>query len=71
MIEIFHAICKIDCGTVPEVVNGNVALLDVVNTTHGALADITCETGYNSSLDSIQCRETGVWDTASCDLISK
>ncbi|XP_060560466.1 sushi, von Willebrand factor type A, EGF and pentraxin domain-containing protein 1-like [Ruditapes philippinarum] len=65
-----NATCKlIDCSAAPKVANGNVALLGEENTTYGALAEITCETGYNSSVQTIQCRDTGVWDTATCDLI--
>ncbi|XP_060580506.1 uncharacterized protein LOC132737264 [Ruditapes philippinarum] len=59
----------IDCSVVPKVSNGNVALLGEENTTYGALAEIACETGYNFSVPTIQCRDTGVWDTATCDII--
>ncbi|XP_060560575.1 sushi, von Willebrand factor type A, EGF and pentraxin domain-containing protein 1-like [Ruditapes philippinarum] len=65
-----NATCTlIDCSVAPKVSNGNVALLKEENTTYGALAEITCETGYNFSVSTIQCRDTGFWDTATCDLI--
>jgi hypothetical protein len=60
---------NLDCSVAPKVSNGNVALLEEENTTYGALAEITCETGYNFSVPTIQCRDTGIWDTATCDLI--
>ncbi|XP_060561246.1 adhesion G protein-coupled receptor L4-like [Ruditapes philippinarum] len=59
----------IDCSTVPKVANGNVALLEDGKTTYDALAEIFCEAGYNSSVQTIQCRDTGVWENATCDLI--
>ncbi|XP_053398252.1 sushi, von Willebrand factor type A, EGF and pentraxin domain-containing protein 1-like [Mercenaria mercenaria] len=59
----------VDCNTIPVIADGNITLLEDENTTYGALAEVTCAKGYNTSLDVIQCLETGDWDIPSCDVI--
>ncbi|XP_060580503.1 sushi, von Willebrand factor type A, EGF and pentraxin domain-containing protein 1-like [Ruditapes philippinarum] len=59
----------VDCGEVPVVTKGTVTLLEVNNTTYSALANISCETGYNASIGIIQCLETGLWETTGCQIL--
>ncbi|XP_060560780.1 sushi, von Willebrand factor type A, EGF and pentraxin domain-containing protein 1-like [Ruditapes philippinarum] len=59
----------VDCGNVPLISNGSITLIEDGNTTYGALAEVTCETGYNETLKIIECRDTGDWDATDCNLI--
>jgi hypothetical protein len=56
---------------VPTVIKGSVTLLEENNTTYSALANVSCDTGYNASIGIIQCLETGQWQTTECQLLGK
>jgi len=58
--------CYLDCGTLPTLDNGGYVLVDSSNTTYGAAANVTCDTGYNSIIDTIICTVKGTWSTAIC-----
>ena len=57
------------CEPVPIISDGSIALQDNGNNSYGALANVTCNTGYNASLDSIECLDTGEWENTSCDIV--
>ncbi|XP_053398283.1 neurogenic locus Notch protein-like [Mercenaria mercenaria] len=59
----------IDCKAIPEVAAGSITLFKEGNITYGALAEVTCAKGYNTTLHIIQCLETGDWEIPSCDVI--
>ena len=48
---------------------GSISLQDTGNNSYGALADVTCEKGFNASLATIQCLDTGKWENTSCDVV--
>ncbi|XP_053400559.1 sushi, von Willebrand factor type A, EGF and pentraxin domain-containing protein 1-like [Mercenaria mercenaria] len=61
------AICKaIDCGPVPEISFGTTKLIDEFNTTYGASAYLTCDTGFETNVSNITCQSSGLWETAVC-----
>ncbi|XP_053403087.1 uncharacterized protein LOC128558234 [Mercenaria mercenaria] len=60
----------IDCGVVPNIENGQYFPLDSSNTTIGAVANLTCDTGYIATVSNISCLETGYWDdNADCVIV--
>lgn len=54
----------IDCGTVPDLLNGKVELDDDGTTTFESNATLTCNEGYesNSYQTKIKCLATGYWE---------
>ncbi|XP_060560678.1 sushi, von Willebrand factor type A, EGF and pentraxin domain-containing protein 1-like [Ruditapes philippinarum] len=60
----------IDCGILPPIDNGSIALIDDGNSSFGALAEVTCYIGHNATLKTIMCRDTGKWDNTSCEIIN-
>ncbi|XP_060560945.1 sushi, von Willebrand factor type A, EGF and pentraxin domain-containing protein 1-like isoform X3 [Ruditapes philippinarum] len=54
-----------DCGSPANVTNGAVTF---TTTTFGSSASIICDTGYNASLSTISCLDTGSWETATCTI---
>jgi len=61
----------LDCGTFPTLGNGFYILVNSSNTTYGAPASVQCDTGYNSSIDTITCTENGTWSTTQCLAVGK
>jgi hypothetical protein len=59
----------VDCGNVSVISNGDITLIDEGNTTYGALAEVACNTGYNKTINIIECHDTGEWDVPACYLI--
>lgn len=59
----------LDCTPVPTLFNGNILLTDSSNTTYGAAANVTCDTGYISNTTSITCVPSGYWQGANCTII--
>ncbi|XP_052810466.1 uncharacterized protein LOC128238516 isoform X1 [Mya arenaria] len=55
-----------DCGPVELIPNGQIDLNDPSNTTYGAAANITCEPGFDASIDQVTCLSNGSWSNASC-----
>jgi hypothetical protein len=45
--------------------------IDSDNTTYGAVAKVTCISGYNSSKEYIQCLSNGTWEIVTCEKIGK
>jgi hypothetical protein len=58
-----------DCGDVPFINDGNIFLQEEGNSSYGALAKVTCNTGYNTTSDTIQCLDTGEWDNRTCTIV--
>jgi hypothetical protein len=58
-----------DCGDVPFINDGNIVLQEEGKSSYGALAKVTCNTGYNTTSDTIQCLNTGEWDNATCTIV--
>ncbi|XP_053389035.1 uncharacterized protein LOC128552063 isoform X2 [Mercenaria mercenaria] len=66
------AVCTLaDCGTVPDVVNGNVTLNKDNNTTFAATASVACEEGYQPAKVSITCQASGKWETPLCETVAQ
>jgi hypothetical protein len=61
----------LDCGTVPQLDNGNVVLNVDGLSSYGSEAVVTCEQGYNNTSETIQCLDTGKWDNTSCEIVGK
>ena len=57
------------CGPVQTIDSGSIALQDTGNNSYRALANVTCEKGFNASLDTIKCLDTGKWENTSCDIV--
>ncbi|XP_052808065.1 sushi, von Willebrand factor type A, EGF and pentraxin domain-containing protein 1-like, partial [Mya arenaria] len=55
-----------DCGSVETISNGQIDLNDTSNTTYGAAANVTCESGFDASIDQMTCLSNGSWSEASC-----
>ncbi|XP_052810469.1 uncharacterized protein LOC128238517 isoform X2 [Mya arenaria] len=55
-----------DCGPVETIPNGQIDLNDSSNTTYGASANVTCNSGYDASIDQVTCLSNGSWSEASC-----
>jgi hypothetical protein len=58
-----------DCGDVPVINDGNIILQEDGNNSYGALAEVTCNTGYNATLNTIVCLDTGEWENITCNII--
>ncbi|KAH3725860.1 hypothetical protein DPMN_051712 [Dreissena polymorpha] len=62
-----HANCiPKDCGFTPVILNGAYTLLNTTNTTYAALANVTCDVGYESNVSQIMCQANATWPTAKC-----
>jgi hypothetical protein len=46
--------------------HGDMVLHDDENTSEGALANITCDDGYDSDKPTIECLNNGKWENATC-----
>jgi hypothetical protein len=70
-IWFLYAWCIIkDCLTVPVIANGLITLTQDGNILDGTIANVSCSTGYNATVDVIRCRYSfGTWDNAACNLI--
>ena len=55
-----------DCGDLRIIPNGNLTLVSESNTTYGAVADVTCDTGYTPSEPDVRCLENATWSSADC-----
>ncbi|XP_052808061.1 CUB and sushi domain-containing protein 3-like [Mya arenaria] len=55
-----------DCGLVDSILNGQIYIRDSSNTTYGAAANVTCESGFDASIDQVTCLSNGSWSEASC-----
>jgi hypothetical protein len=58
-----------DCGDVPFINDGNIILQEEGNSSNGAFAKVTCNTGYNTTSDTIQCLDRGECDNATCTIV--
>ena len=58
-----------DCGNLSVISDGSITLQENGNSSFGALADVTCNMGYNAALDIIECLESGIWENTSCDIV--
>jgi hypothetical protein len=58
-----------DCGDVPFINDGNILLQEGGNSSYGALAEVTCNTGYKATLNTIVCQDTGEWNNITCNII--
>ncbi|XP_053387176.1 E-selectin-like [Mercenaria mercenaria] len=61
--------CEDDCSILSDIPNGTVTLLEDGNTTYGALANVSCEIGYNATVDIIKCTKAGMWEISTCEII--
>lgn len=57
------------CRNLPIIQNGWIDLVDSSNTFYGATANVTCDEGYNSTVDIISCLSDGSWETVACEII--
>ncbi|XP_060554933.1 sushi, von Willebrand factor type A, EGF and pentraxin domain-containing protein 1-like isoform X2 [Ruditapes philippinarum] len=55
-----------DCGALPEINNGTLTAEETGQSTYLSKATVTCDTGFDSSNDSIVCQASGVWEDVSC-----
>jgi hypothetical protein len=51
-----------------QIANGTVKLDSSGETTYRTTATITCDTGFETSDDSISCQADGSWEEASCKI---
>ena len=58
--------CLADCGAVATQPNGQINLEDAVNTTFGATANVTCDSGFDASTNQVTCLSNGSWSWAAC-----
>ncbi|XP_045184352.2 sushi, von Willebrand factor type A, EGF and pentraxin domain-containing protein 1-like [Mercenaria mercenaria] len=58
----------ISCGNPTSIANGNIVLNS--GTLFQNTATVTCDTGYQESLNVISCTASGSWGTVTCDPIS-
>ena len=61
----------LECGNVPQFDNGNVELKEDGKDSYGDEAYVTCDLGFNATLETIRCRDTGEWDNTSCEIIGE
>ena len=60
-------ICIPDCGDPKEIDNGKITV-ENDQTTYQSTASVTCDTGYDASIESVTCQENGEWLNASCTI---
>ena len=58
-----------DCGLPKPMQKENISLRETTNTSYGAMADVSCNTGYEPSTPQITCTTSGLWENASCHAI--
>ncbi|XP_060596390.1 uncharacterized protein LOC132750424 isoform X1 [Ruditapes philippinarum] len=56
----------VDCASVIDIDNGNASLIVENDSSYGARANVICEDGYNTTTLTIQCLDTGSWETSTC-----
>ncbi|XP_060556840.1 uncharacterized protein LOC132717395 isoform X2 [Ruditapes philippinarum] len=56
----------IDCASVIDINNGNASLIVENDSSNGARAKVICEDGYNTTKPTIECLDTGLWETSTC-----
>jgi hypothetical protein len=56
----------LDCASVIDINNGNVSLIVENDLSNGARANVICEDGYNTTKPTIECLDTGLWETSTC-----
>ena len=56
-----------ECDLPKSMPNGNISLRDPKNTSYGAIADVSCNTGYEPTTPQITCTTSGTWENASCN----
>ncbi|XP_060573654.1 sushi, von Willebrand factor type A, EGF and pentraxin domain-containing protein 1-like [Ruditapes philippinarum] len=54
-----------DCGSSLSVSNGNVTF---TTTTYGSSASLVCDTGYETTKATLNCLDTGIWETSTCTI---
>ncbi|XP_052808064.1 adhesion G protein-coupled receptor L4-like [Mya arenaria] len=62
----YTTITAIDCGPVETIPNGQIDLNDPLNTTYGATANVTCDSGFDVSIYEVACLGNGLWSEPSC-----
>lgn len=62
----FTLFLETDCGSPIAINNGSITLHVANTSTYGAFANVSCDTGYNASIEVVTCLETGTWEAASC-----
>ncbi|XP_060554931.1 sushi, von Willebrand factor type A, EGF and pentraxin domain-containing protein 1-like isoform X2 [Ruditapes philippinarum] len=60
-----ETIC-LQCENMVVIPHGDMVLHDDENTSEGALANITCDDGYDSDKPTIECLNNGKWENATC-----
>jgi hypothetical protein len=70
-INIVHSNVFTDCGALPEINNGTLSAEETGKSTYLSKAIVTCDTGFDSSNDSIVCQASGVWENVSCIIKGK
>ncbi|XP_052810474.1 sushi, von Willebrand factor type A, EGF and pentraxin domain-containing protein 1-like [Mya arenaria] len=55
-----------DCGLVLEGLNGKLIHVDESNTTFGAYANVTCDSGFDAQTEEVTCLSNGSWSWAAC-----
>lgn len=58
--------CVVACGPLPSLDNGHFVFSTVDDKTR---ASVICNIGYRSSVQTIHCTASGIWQTTACDLI--
>ncbi|XP_053381189.1 uncharacterized protein LOC123561349 [Mercenaria mercenaria] len=56
----------VGCGDVPVIANGNIQLSNVNNSSYGAAANVTCDSGYETNTPTINCLANGTWPAPVC-----
>jgi hypothetical protein len=66
--SLIHLQQCIDCGVPSEINNGSVTEDVAGKTSYLSTAKVSCDTGFDSSTDSIMCQADGTWQEASCKI---
>ena len=61
----------VDCGILPQLVNGVYTLTNSSNTFFDATASVECVTGHVSDISTITCLPSGIWETTVCEVKGK
>lgn len=56
----------VDCGRLPALANGNYTLTNINDTSFEATAAVTCDPGYQSDVQIINCLSSGNWNETVC-----
>ncbi|KAH3725443.1 hypothetical protein DPMN_051287, partial [Dreissena polymorpha] len=57
------------CGLPKPIAKGDISLRDPPNTSYGAMAEVSCNTGYEPTTPEITCTTSGLWENDSCNAI--